>query len=94
VCAPNDLCPYTAIPEENVPEISLGANRFALVNGDLQFDTLLPQGQGPKKSYTTTDTGGCSCEQIIENLGLGQGHSKFGCSISAMDDWSAIVAAN
>ena len=38
------------------------------------------------------DTGGCSCSQIIEELDLGDGHSKHGCSISAMDTWSAIVS--
>jgi len=46
---------------------------------------------GPDRSYDIIDTAGCSCEQIIENLELGTGHSKFGCSISAMDDWVEIV---
>ncbi len=37
-------------------------------------------------------TGGCSCEQIILNLGLGNGHRKHGCSINAMDLWVSIVS--
>lgn len=37
------------------------------------------------------ETGGCTCEQIIVALELGQGHVKFGCSISAMQDWIALV---
>ena len=94
VCAEDDLCPGTEVGETKVPSIALGVNRFALVDEDLQFDTMLPYGQGPQKSYTTTDTGGCSCEQIIKKQSLGQGHTKFGCSISAMDDWVAIVNAN
>jgi hypothetical protein len=40
---------------------------------------------------TTTDTAGCSCAQIIAALGLGKGHTKHGCSISAMDEWVALV---
>jgi hypothetical protein len=34
-------------------------------------------------------TKGCSCEQIITALELGNGHTKHGCSISAMDTWVA-----
>ena len=87
-----DLCPETSIPEAGVPSVRLGTNRWALVDGDFDFDTTSPNGNGPGRSYTTTDTGGCSCEQIIDELGLGKGHAKFGCSISAMDDWVAIVS--
>jgi hypothetical protein len=49
------------------------------------------KGNGPGRSYTTADTAGCSCQQIIAALGLGQGHTKHGCSISAMDEWVALV---
>ncbi len=88
----DDFCPGTVIPER-VPTVRLGVNRFALVDGDLIFDTTSPPGggNGPGDDYTTTDTGGCSCEQIIVELGLGQGHMKFGCSLSAMREWVAIV---
>jgi len=86
-----DLCPGTAIPEATVPSRTLRTNRWALVDDDLDFDTIAPRGEGPRRSYSTEDTGGCSCEQIIEELDLGKGHSKFGCSISAMDDWVGLV---
>lgn len=89
----DDLCPDTVIPEATAPSHSLGKNRFALVDDDLTFDTVLPEGEGPTRSYTTTETGGCSCEQIIEELGLGEGHTRFGCTISAMDAWVAGVEA-
>jgi len=88
-----DLCPDTDIPEA-VPTVRLGTNRWALVDNDFDFDTTPPKGKGPKRSYNTTDTGGCSCEQIIAAQGLGNGHTKFGCSISAMDDWVALVNAS
>ncbi len=85
-----DVCPDTVIPE-GVPTVRLGTNRWALTDGDLEFDTKAPNGKGPGRSYSTEDTAGCSCEQIIDELGLGNGHTKFGCSISAMDDWVALV---
>jgi len=88
----DDFCPETLIPEATVPSVRLGTNRWALVDDDFDFDTTPPKGKGPMRSYNTTETGGCSCEQIIEAQGLGNGHTKFGCSISAMDDWVAIVA--
>ena len=81
-----DECPDTVIPE-SVPTKRLGTNRFALVDGDTIFDTKKPNGNGPRKAFTIEDTSGCSCEQIIEELGLGKGHVKFGCSISAMEEW-------
>ena len=86
----DDFCSDTRIPED-VPTRGFSTNRWALVDHDYIFDTKPPNGQGPNRSYTTTDTGGCSCEQIIEEQDLGNGHRKRGCSISAMDDWVAHV---
>ena len=91
VCGDVDFCAGTVIPE-SVPTVELKPNRWALVDDDLEFDTVTKgKGKGPGRSYDTTDTGGCSCEQIIEAQDLGQGHTKHGCSISAMDDWVDIV---
>lgn len=89
----DDLCPGTVIPEATVPSRSLGVNRFALVDADTTFDTVSPRGRGPQEVFTTTDTGGCSCEQIIDALGLGNGHSKFGCSLGAMRDWASMASS-
>ena len=85
-----DNCPGTTIPE-SVPTVRLGVNRWALMDRDGIFDTTLPKGQGPQRSYTVVNTAGCSCEQIIVALGVGEGHEKFGCSISVMDEWVALV---
>ena len=41
--------------------------------------------------YTIEDTAGCSCEQIVDMLDLGEGHLRTGCSFSAMDDWLAFL---
>ena len=80
-----DVCPATALPES--VSNGLGTNRFALIDGDFEFDTVGSKGKGPGRSYTTVDTAGCSCAQIVAAEGLGNGHSKFGCSIGVMDNW-------
>ena len=50
-------------------------------------------GGGPEApaGYDTEDTAGCSCEQIVDALGLGRGHIKFGCSNGAMKVWVKTV---
>ena len=87
-----DQCPDTVIPE-TPPTNGLGVNRFVLQDNDSSFDTTAPYGGGvgPKKSFSLEDTAGCSCEQIITIQGLGKGHNKHGCSISAMEDWISMV---
>jgi hypothetical protein len=90
---PNDVdyCPETMIPE-GVPTVQLNPNHWALFDADVVFDTVIKgKGKGPNRSYYIEDTAGCSCEQIIEMQGLGGGHAKHGCSISAMDDWVELV---
>lgn len=81
-----DVCAGTVIPE-GVPTQGLRPNRYALVDDDFIFDTVVPNGGGPGDVFTTTDTAGCSCEQIIEAVGLGNGHRKHGCSVGAMRNW-------
>ncbi len=88
----DDYCPGTVIPEEGVPTVRLNPNHWALIDGDSVFDTPVKRnGKSPNRSYIIEDTAGCSCEQIIAAQGLGGGHSKHGCSISAMDDWIELV---
>jgi hypothetical protein len=82
-----DVCPATVIPEA-VPAERLGTNRWALVDDDFEFDTNAPNGKGPGVTFSTSDTHGCSCEQIVDMLGLGNGHSKFGCSKGVIETWS------
>lgn len=83
----NDFCPATDIPEL-VPTVTLKPNHWALVDGDTAFDTVVKgKDGGSARSYTTADTAGCSCEQIIAELDLGEGHINYGCSTSVMDEW-------
>jgi hypothetical protein len=84
-----DLCPEDTVIPESVPTRRLGVNRWALVDDDDVFDTTPPPGggEGPQFTFTLTDTLGCSCEQIIAEVGLGRGHEKFGCSSGALLEW-------
>jgi hypothetical protein len=87
-----DNCPATVIPESVPTTGQLNPNHFALTDGDFEFDTVTNgAGNGPQRGYSTADTAGCSCDQIIEAQGLGKGHSKHGCSISVMDNWVELV---
>ena len=82
-----DLCHFTAPSDADagVPSQSLGKNRWADVDGDGVFDT---KGNPSGRYFDMTSTSGCSCAQIIDLCGLGNGHSKFGCSNGAMDNAS------
>jgi hypothetical protein len=82
-----DVCPGTAIPEA-VPTVRLLPLHYALVDGDTTFDTRWPPFGGiVPSSITVEDTAGCSCDQIIAELGLGAGHRKFGCNLGVMAYW-------
>lgn len=81
-----DLCLGTVVPE-GVPSVALNPNHYALVNGDLTFDT-----NGGSSVFTIQQTAGCSCAQILVSQGFGKGQAKHGCSQGTMDDW--ILAAN
>jgi hypothetical protein len=87
VCSTEDSCEGTVYPEA-VPTHFLGVNHWVLGPGGV-FVTTAPRGRGPGRSYTIQDTHGCGCAQIIDALDLGLGHTKHGCSISAMDTWVA-----
>ncbi|MGH9381985.1 MAG: lamin tail domain-containing protein, partial [Thermoanaerobaculia bacterium] len=83
----DDVCPATTIPEP-VPTAQLKPLRYALVDEDTTFDSLAPAaGAREPLTITTADTAGCSCDQIILALGLGNAHRRFGCSEEAMLFW-------
>ncbi len=44
-----------------------------------------------ERTFTTSDTGGCSCSQILEARGLGDGLSKYGCSVGIILSWMDII---
>ncbi|MEE8525996.1 MAG: hypothetical protein V3T72_18825 [Thermoanaerobaculia bacterium] len=64
-------------------------NRWALTGGT-DFEQAPPQA-GSKRSFSTADTGGCSCEQIVAEAGIGRAHLRKGCSTSVMLAWVELV---
>lgn len=83
-----DVCPQTVFPETVLSTDSLKPNRWALSQDGNQFFQAPPQ-SGSKFQFSTTDTGGCSCAQIVSNLGVGGGHLRYGCSNSVMLKWES-----
>jgi hypothetical protein len=82
-----DLCPETVIPEPPPLSGQLGTNRWALRNSDGTFTQAPPQA-GARRSFSTADTGGCSCGQIVDRLrGRALGHRKRGCSSGLIRRW-------
>jgi predicted extracellular nuclease len=83
-----DACSETRIPE-NVPGIRLNPNHYALVDGDGTFETTAPPGKaGRMPSFTISDTRGCSCGQILDQVGAAEGGERsFGCSPGTMKNW-------
>lgn len=89
-----DICADTVAdnPEE------LGVNRHTWKGiGDL-FTTFVSTGKGNKSEvpseFSLTETQGCSCNQILDGLEEAtgfdfDGHRKFGCSKSVLEDWIA-----
>ncbi|MGZ6142170.1 MAG: hypothetical protein ACXWLM_02475 [Myxococcales bacterium] len=55
------------------------------MTADRIFDTLASPSESSGWKFTLDDTGGCSCEQIVDKLGLGE--KKFGCSPGTMENW-------
>ncbi|MFC1685489.1 putative metal-binding motif-containing protein [Nanoarchaeota archaeon] len=92
-----DLCGNTDL-SESVPTKRILFNRFALIDGDSEFDTKEIKNKrlkkfvklfSSKKEYTTADTCGCSCEQILLSYDdRKRGHWKFGCSSGLIDDFA------
>ncbi|MFV8816686.1 thrombospondin type 3 repeat-containing protein [Haliea sp. E17] len=79
-----DACPGTRIPE-SVPTEVLRPNHYALTTVNVA-DPLVFESSN-QTPISTADTAGCSCEQIIDALSLGQGHSKYGCSPGVLSTW-------
>jgi hypothetical protein len=84
-----DVCAGTAVPE-GVPTIGLKPNHYALGDGDTTFDSVAAGNSGGTV-YTTADTGGCSCEQVLDALSAGLGQYRFGCTAGTLNGWIAML---
>lgn len=83
-----DLCPATPIPDGAPGSAEeLGKNRWSLLSNTDGAFTQGPPQAGSQNAFTTSDTGGCNCEQIVNVAGLGKNHLQKGCTTSALLDW-------
>ncbi|WES64705.1 hypothetical protein P0L94_01225 [Microbacter sp. GSS18] len=78
-----DLCPGTVLGEADEPP-SPKKNRFWADDAGEFVDAT-----GSASGWSIEDTAGCSAAQIIEAAGLGQGHTRFGITRSALEQWAA-----
>lgn len=78
----DDHCAGTVLPEDVPPTPK--KNRF-YANSEGNF----VDGEGNLAGISVTDTGGCSGIQIIEAMGLGQGHTDQGITRGALEEWIA-----
>jgi hypothetical protein len=90
MCAGIDQCPGTVIPEA-VPTAKLGWYRWTLDNPDGTFTQRRRRNWGPSYNFTVQDTRGCSCEQIIDEIGY-RGwfrdiNRQYGCSTWIILRW-------
>jgi len=90
-------CDYDGVPNDvdmclgSLPDdISLNPNQYA------QNASFGPFEVGPNNDqssvYDMSTTYGCTCTQIVEELGAGKGHLKKGCSPSLMEEWTGVSA--
>ena len=91
-----DYCAATNLVDnvgwgQNRWRFDITANEFVQNSAKGKSDSK-GAGRGNNTKYTLASTAGCTCEQIIDKLQLGEGHKKHGCSNSAMSDWADIVA--
>jgi len=92
VLAVNDLCPETITDADaGVPSRWLGRNRWADLDGDGQFESGWGWGSYVLSGLDMEATGGCSCTDIIDTLGLGRSAEFFGCHTWVMAWWSWFV---
>ena len=90
-----DMCDGTTADE---PTKRLGTNRWIWDGEDWITEKPKGKGKGPDKDFTIEETRGCSCEQILdwlhenypEEFGEMEGHYKFGCSISIMQEFVSL----
>ncbi len=82
-----DVCPGTVLAGDADRPAQLKANRYFADAAGIFIDA-----KGTDSGFTVAETGGCSAAQIIAAAGLGSGHTRFGITRSALQDWIATLA--
>jgi hypothetical protein len=89
-CASDDVCPGTSISKE-VPLKNVKKNHYVAA-GSLSLSTgfTFQSSSATKKvySYTTKDTSGCTCAQIIDKCKYHARYKTDGCPQDMMNAWT------
>ncbi|MGQ7848734.1 thrombospondin type 3 repeat-containing protein [Granulosicoccus sp. 3-233] len=85
-----DLCPTTLIPDA-APTRTLRTNRFALTQpGD--GSAPVPFTSTSRRQFTTADTGGCSCADILAQPGFASSQQQtYGCTATTLLRWQRAI---
>ncbi len=81
-----DLCADTLLPEKT-PSFGLAESRYAVLDDSGVFSTAMSDGNIRHGALTLDDTAGCTCAQLIEAMGLGASHQRYGCTEFALQEW-------
>lgn len=81
-----DQCPGTVFPEPPLAYGTLGTNRWALGDDGRQFVQADPQ-RGSSSPFTVDDTAGCSCMQILGEMGVSRQQQRLGCPTGVLREW-------
>lgn len=82
----DDLCANTIMPEK-APSLGLTTQRHVMLDDSGMFSTRAADGEIGHGTFSIGDTAGCSCAQLIESMGLGDSHTRFGCTAFALQEW-------
>ena len=76
----SDVCADTVLPDQ--PSSDLRPNHYAATaDGFVDSDGEV--------AYSLLEAGGCSGSQVVESMGLGQGHLKYGIAQGVLVSWIA-----
>ncbi len=81
-----DACPSTDWPDTYPTTGRLGRGRYTLA-APPQFDKN--EGRVSVQDYTTNDTNGCSCDQLVDGgygIGSERSHKRRGCTKATLDN--------
>jgi hypothetical protein len=92
-CGTDDMCPGTSLAKE-VPmwrvrkDSYIAAGALSLTNGFTFTSTSGTGSTNTSRVYTTKDTGGCTCAQIIASCKYRDAFLKYGCPADMLDVWT------
>jgi hypothetical protein len=76
---------------ESVPTQALARGRYAIVKGTPTVAGTLLFDSSSGAAFTTGDTAGCGCEQILTATAKTGDERRYGCTADTMRSWVKMV---